>query len=182
MPKQKQQPEMAEKKKPEVAATPPPAQKPEVVAAPPPAEKPEVAAASPPAEKPEVAAGPKPEVAEKKGKPGKPCNWRHLSKARDGSRSTESFSKADYLECLASRDKNPNPLRTFPNISNGTMKPDRMHTCDEGIGALCAGQALKELPRHYPGSNQESKAKALWEHIVKIYDAQGCQLQRDQKI
>ena len=106
MPKQRQQPEMPEKKKLEVAATPSAA------------EKPEVAVAPPPAEKLEVAAGPKPEVAEKKGKPGKPCNWRHLSKARDGSRSTESLSKADCLECLASRDNNPNPLFTLPNVSN----------------------------------------------------------------
>ena len=42
-----------------------------------------------------------------------------------------------------------------------------------GIGALCDGQVLKEVLYHYPGSNQESRVKALWEHIVKIYDAQG---------
>ena len=103
----------------------------------------------------------------------KPCTWRHMSKARDGSRSAESLSKADYLESLASRGKNPNPLFTLPNVSNDTMKPDWMHTCDEGIGALCAGQVLKELLNHYPGSNQDSRVKALWEHIVNIYDAQG---------
>ena len=71
-------------------------------ATPPPSEKPEVAAAPPPAEKPEVAADPKPEVAEKKGKLGKPCYWKHLSKARDG---------------------------TLPNASNDTMKAGWMHTC-----------------------------------------------------
>ena len=53
------------------------------------------------------------------------------------------------------------------------MKPNWMHTCDEGIGSLCAGQVLKELLKHYPGSNQDSRVKALWQHIVKIYDAQG---------
>ena len=94
-----------------------------------------------------------------------------MSQARDGSRSAESLSKADYLESLASRGKNPNPLFTLPNVSNDTMKPDWMHTCDEGIGALCAGQALKGLLKHYPGSNQDSRVKALWGHIVKNYDA-----------
>lgn len=53
------------------------------------------------------------------------------------------------------------------------MKPDWMHTCDEGIGSLCAGQVLKELLKHYPGSNQDTRVKALWQHIVKIYDAKG---------
>ena len=96
-----------------------------------------------------------------------------MSQARDGSRSAESLSKADYLESLASWGKNPNPLFTLPNVSNDTMKPDWMHTCDEGIGALCAGQVLKELLKRYPGSNQDSRVKALWEHIVKIYDAKG---------
>ena len=46
---------------------------------------------------------------------------------------------------LEERGKEVNPLFTPPNLSNQTLMSDWMHACDEGTGALAAGQILKEL-------------------------------------
>ena len=61
------------------------------------------------------------------------------------------------------------PLFTFPNVSNGTMKVDWMHTVDEGVGAFIAGQVLKELSKHHTGSSMDSRVEELWNSLEKLY-------------
>ena len=75
----------------------------------------------------------------------------------------------DYLE---ERGKEVNPLFTLPNVNNHTLMPDWMHACDEGTGALAAGQILKELLRFYEGSNVDERCSSLWGHIQELYVAQ----------
>ena len=98
----------------------------------------------------------------------KPDTWRKLSTCAD-SRATESLNKAEYLDLLKARDKDMNPLFTLPNVSNGTMKVDWMHTVDEGVGAFTSGQVLKELAKHHTGSSMDSRVEELWKSLEKLY-------------
>ena len=77
------------------------------------------------------------------------------------------MNKAEYLDLLKARDKDMNPLFSLPNVSNGTMKVDWMHTVDEGAGAFTAGQVLKELAKHHAGSTMDSRVEELWNSLEK---------------
>jgi hypothetical protein len=85
----------------------------------------------------------------------------------------QSLDKAAYLELLRERGKEMNPLFQLPNVSNDTMMPDWMHCVDEGVGAMAAGQVLKELLPFYPGSNQDERCANLWQHIQELYQEKG---------
>ena len=97
-----------------------------------------------------------------------PTTWRKLTTCSD-SRARDGLNKAEYLDLLKARDKDMNPLFSLPNVSNGTMKVDWMHTVDEGVGAFTAGQVLKELAKHHAGSTMDSRVEELWNSLEKIY-------------
>jgi len=101
----------------------------------------------------------------------KPDNWKALS--QNMARLDQSLDKAAYLELLRERGKEMNPLFQLPNVSNDTMMPDWMHCVDEGVGAMAAGQVLKELLPFYPGSNQDERCANLWQHIQELYQEKG---------
>lgn len=88
-------------------------------------------------------------------------------------RHDQSLDKAAFLELLRERGKEMNPLFQLPNVSNDTMMPDWMHCVDEGVGAMAAGQVLKELLPFYPGSNQDERCANLWQHIQDLYQEKG---------
>ena len=101
----------------------------------------------------------------------KPDNWKALS--QNMARHDQSLDKAAFLELLRERGKEMNPLFQLPNVSNDTMMPDWMHCVDEGVGAMAAGQVLKELLPFYPGSNQDERCANLWQHIQDLYQEKG---------
>jgi hypothetical protein len=53
------------------------------------------------------------------------------------------------------------------------MMPDWVLCVDEGVGAMTAGQFLKELLPFYPGSNQDERCANLWQHIQNLYQEKG---------
>ena len=102
----------------------------------------------------------------------KPSTWRDIARCPVAERQEKSLNKAAYLAFLADRGKEVNPLFTLPNVSNKTLLPDWMHVCDEGTGAVAAGQILKELLPVYEGNTIEEKCFSLWQHIQELYTSQ----------
>lgn len=101
-----------------------------------------------------------------------PSTWRSIATCSAAEREGKSLDKAAYLAFLADREKEVNPLFNLPNVSNKTLVPDWMHVCDEGIGALAAGQILKELLPAHEGNTQEERCYSLWQHIQELYTTQ----------
>ena len=95
-----------------------------------------------------------------------------MSTCQAWKRQEQSLNKAAFLDFLEERGKEVNPLFTLPNLSNQTLMPDWMHACDEGTGALAAGQILKELLPFYEGNNADERCSSLWDHIQELYVAE----------